>query len=41
MTDSTLLRQCAKALNAVMAQACSTTRQLLSARDPDLMLANA
>ena len=36
-----LLRQCAAALQAAMAQAGATTRELLSGRDANLMLANA
>ena len=38
---SALLRECAEALQAAALEAGATTRQLLSAREPDLMLANA
>ena len=40
-SESKLLHQFGEALNAAMAQAGITTRQLLSGRDPNLMLANA
>jgi len=40
-TDSSSLHQCAHALDAAMAEAGSTTRQLLSGRDLNLVLANA
>jgi alkylation response protein AidB-like acyl-CoA dehydrogenase len=40
-TQSVLLHQFGEALNAAMAQAAETTRQLLSGRDANLMLANA
>jgi alkylation response protein AidB-like acyl-CoA dehydrogenase len=39
--DSRLLRQCADALDAAAEDAAVTTRQLLSGRDANLMLANA
>ncbi len=40
-SESTLLHQLGEALNAAAMQTGITTRQLLSARDPKLMLANA
>jgi hypothetical protein len=40
-SEGELLPQCAKALNAAVLDAASTTRQLLSGRDANLMLANA
>jgi hypothetical protein len=40
-TDSRMLREFGEALNAATVQAGVTTRALLSARDADLMLANA
>ncbi len=39
--ESQLLQQCAQALDAAVQDAAATTRQLLSVRDADLMLANA
>jgi hypothetical protein len=39
--ENKLLAQCAKALNAAALDAAATTRALLSARDADMMLANA
>jgi len=40
-SESQLLQQCAQALDAAVQNAATTTRQLLSGHDPDLMLANA
>jgi alkylation response protein AidB-like acyl-CoA dehydrogenase len=40
-SESALLQQCAHALDAAAANAAATTRQLLSGRDANLMLANA
>ena len=40
-SESQLLQQCAKALDAAVQDAAATTRQLLSVRDANLMLANA
>ena len=40
-SESGLLSECARALNAAVLDAAATTRQLLSERDAALMLANA